>query len=667
MKTVRTYRTTTALLSALLLLCGIHGADPAAQYSDHRNRNIDSLENLLANNPPTGKELVRLYSNLTWGCLRFDLDKTRSYARKGIELAQKGNNHNAASSMYQVLGITCYQVSQYDSALFYYNKALEHAELMRNFKNYKQSDIDDRRSVIYGNIANVYNIQGNNHLAIDYYLLALRIFEKYGWKESQSIAYGNIGELYMAMDNREQAKYNYRKAWEIALQTGDSLIISEAQEGLGKSYFYDGLLDSALYFTEQALHYSDAHIEEATNAAVIRITISRIYLKTSDYERAEKSIREAIVSLAPLDAPRESAEAREVLASVQLRRRQWRDAEQTALDALAADSTDPTQNVQLYEILAKAYAHLGEADKSDEYTGKLKETQATWSSKHYQSSLREMETRYETEKKETQIAALQNEKRQMQRLGVAAGVALLLGLAALFFLWRWTVQKRRLAEQQIRQFEQERQLIATQAMFDGEVKERTRLARDLHDRLGGVLTATKFNLAEMRRFLPQEPASEESFDKTMSLLDESIGEMRRIAHHLMPDSLSRFGLKAAITEFCKSIPHARFSWFGGDERFDTRLELSLYRIAYELVNNALKHSGASVIKVQIVRDPDRIALTVEDNGCGFNVAGGQTGEGMGLSNVRAQVTSFNGVIDVGSAPDEGTEINVEFQLVQNKL
>jgi signal transduction histidine kinase len=128
----------------------------------------------------------------------------------------------------------------------------------------------------------------------------------------------------------------------------------------------------------------------------------------------------------------------------------------------------------------------------------------------------------------------------------------------------------------------------------------------------------------------------------------------------MPDTLSRFGLKTAISEFCRSIPYAKFVWYGDDDRLDAKLELIVYRITYELVNNAMKHSGASHILVQIVRDPARISLTVQDDGCGFNVQ--ETAEGMGLSNIRTHIASYNGLIDIGSAAGEGTEINVEFQI-----
>jgi signal transduction histidine kinase len=244
---------------------------------------------------------------------------------------------------------------------------------------------------------------------------------------------------------------------------------------------------------------------------------------------------------------------------------------------------------------------------------------------------------------------------------------LLLALAAFFFLWRWTVQKKRLAERQkelaerqIKQLEQEKQLIATQAILDGEVQERTRLARDLHDGLGSILAAARYNLIDIRKALVMESAEAERFDRSVSLLDDSMHEMRRVAHHLMPESLGNAGLKQSITDFCNSVPIVKFSYYGDDSRLDPQLEVMIYRIMHELVSNALKHSGASHILVEVVQDADRIFLTVQDNGCGFDASA--KSQGMGLANIRNRVAACNGNVDIHSVAGEGTEINVEIQL-----
>lgn len=264
-------------------------------------------------------------------------------------------------------------------------------------------------------------------------------------------------------------------------------------------------------------------------------------------------------------------------------------------------------------------------------------------------TVEELDIKYETKKKELQITALKNER----RLTVAGAIVLTLVLAVIFFLWRFAIQKRQLAEQQVKQLEQEKQLAATQAVLDGEAQERTRLARDLHDGLGSMLTGAKLNLLEMKK----EAAGVESFEKALGLLDQSMQEMRRVAHHLMPDSLSQYGLKAAVSDFCSALPSVKFAYYGDESRLDTKLEVMIYRSIHELVNNALKHSGADKIIVQIFKEPDRIDFTVQDNGCGFDPS--TETNGMGLQNIRTRIASYNGILNIDSRSGEGTEINVE--------
>jgi signal transduction histidine kinase len=228
-----------------------------------------------------------------------------------------------------------------------------------------------------------------------------------------------------------------------------------------------------------------------------------------------------------------------------------------------------------------------------------------------------------------------------------AGGALLLSLLFLFiYRNRLAVSKQKLAEQRIIQLEQEQQIIAAQSVLDDETEERKRLARDLHDDLGGMLSVVKLNLDDV-----------EHLQNAREILDKSINELHRVAHHMMPESLLRYGLKISLEDFCRSIPNAGFHYFGDDSRLDNRLEIMIYRCVHELVNNTIKYSGAENINVQLVQDADRISLTVQDDGCGFDTE--IPTEGMGLKNLRNRIAACNGQINIYSSKDKGTEVHIE--------
>jgi signal transduction histidine kinase len=640
----------------LFLLCS---TSLWAQKYDHRNRYVDSLEQVLTVHPPTGKDLLLIYNELAAGYRKSDREKSIDYARKGIPLAKQLGSPSYSAYLNQTMGICYHGASQYDSAHYYYDKALEFIEEMKKIKRYSEEEIDDILSSIYGNIGNLYNIQRKHYEAIEYYTKSLKIFEKHDWKESQAIAYMNIGEMYKIMDNYEQTEANFTKLNAIGQEIGDSLIIMYADKELSTLYLEKDY-DKALEHAEAARQYIFSHPEEGENSKAFAFNLlAEIYLSgKNDIIQAENFVKQALqISDSTLITPREKAVSLRLLSSIHLRRGEWRNVEQTALDALTTDDTEPGNTLSLYENLAKAYTKLGDSDKAWEYFDKHNELQASWSNKHYQSAIREMETKYETEKKETKIAALEDEKRLMIWLSIAGGAVLLLALAAFFFLWRWTVQKKRLAESQIKQLEQEKQLIATQAVLDGEVQERIRLARDLHDGLGSMLASVKVNLQNARQEITGES---KYYSLTINLLDDSMKELRRIAHHLMPELLMRCGLKTSLETFCQSMPDTQFHYFGEDTRFDSKLETLLYRSAHELIYNAIKHAEATQTNVQLIQESERISLTVQDNGKGFDPS--RETDGMGLNNIRQRVAVFNGELSISSEPGQGTEINMEFHL-----
>jgi signal transduction histidine kinase len=284
----------------------------------------------------------------------------------------------------------------------------------------------------------------------------------------------------------------------------------------------------------------------------------------------------------------------------------------------------------------------------------------------------ELETKYQTVKKEKEIYTLLADKRKKNIYIVILisffTIASVIGVYNNIHLRNKKViaeQSNKLNEQKIKEMEKERQLLATQSVLKGEEAERTRLARDLHDGLGGLLSGVKLKLSNLKGNYITSQTSIEQFDLAVNLLDNSIKELRRVAHNMMPEALVKFGLKDALQDFCERISTGKelklsFQFFGESIRIDQTLETTIYRIAQELVNNALKHAKASEIIVQIMQDSNRIHLTVQDNGIGFNPKNVDTQKSSGLQNLRARIESFNGLLEIASNPNTGTEISVEF-------
>ncbi|MCL1936792.1 MAG: sensor histidine kinase [Candidatus Azobacteroides sp.] len=252
-------------------------------------------------------------------------------------------------------------------------------------------------------------------------------------------------------------------------------------------------------------------------------------------------------------------------------------------------------------------------------------------------------------KNNSKIRDLERQKRFISVFAVGAGTLLLSLLVFSIIRNRLIIGKQKIAEQQILQLEQERQLAIAYSLIDGEMSERTRLARDLHDGLGGMLSIVKLNLSDA-----------EHLPYARGMLDQAISELRRITHHLAPESLSRYGLRVSLEDFCLSVPHTRFHYFGDDSRLNNKIEILLYRCVHELVNNALKHADATAINVQLIQDKTWVSLTIQDNGKGFDSR--SPVQGMGIENLRNRIAAYKGKVNIYSSPGKGTEVYMEVLL-----
>ncbi len=194
--------------------------------------------------------------------------------------------------------------------------------------------------------------------------------------------------------------------------------------------------------------------------------------------------------------------------------------------------------------------------------------------------------------------------------------------------------------------------------------ERGRFARDLHDGLGGLLSSVKFSFSNMKDNIILTAQQGLSFEQSLHKLDSGIAELRRIAHNLMPENLQQFGLDVALKDFCLTIQQGtackiHYESFGmNNYQAESTIDIAVYRMAQELVNNALKHAAASQVIVQLQKNEKHIILMVEDNGKGFSTAILKTEKGSGWKSIESRVNLLKGTLHINSNT-KGTTINIE--------
>ncbi|MDR2848034.1 MAG: tetratricopeptide repeat protein [Bacteroidales bacterium] len=584
----------------------------------------DSLENILATQQLSSYDLYFTHTRLmNEYSHRGQRHKTIRSIVEGLKQADRGNDKSMIVAYSLLVGGYHDILMKWDSAAFYFNKALDNAIASGDKWWITKA---------YLNLGNSNDRQGKYAKSLQYYMKLLDVYKNNGYDNwhHYSMAIGNISEIYLALENYDRAFYYIEQSKESA----DNLPVNYV---LGAIYLHRGELDKALEYELDA--FEDGCKDYETYGSFSARILSKIYLQKQDYENAMKYARASMICAQKVSDAKLCAAAWNVISDVYREQGHYRECEEAALKAFEIDSLslNITPNVTFNIALSNIY--LGNKDKASGFFKRFRQVMMQESDRKFTETLLDMEVAYETEKKEMRIASLEKER----LLYIWLGAAVILLVTALGIVFR----------QKIKTAQREKQLIATRSVLDGEMGERTRLARDLHDRLCGNLAAVKIKLKD-----------NQSVQNVADKLDSCIDEIRRVAHNLMPVSL-QYGMKVALEDFTAQFSNVHFHFFGEEKQVEERTEFVIYCCANELITNALRHANAQNINLQLVQDENHISLTVEDDGCGFDEKAIE--KGFGLKNIRDRVTSCNGKMDIFTAPDKGTEITIEIITICNNV
>lgn len=218
--------------------------------------------------------------------------------------------------------------------------------------------------------------------------------------------------------------------------------------------------------------------------------------------------------------------------------------------------------------------------------------------------------------------------------------------------------------QRIKLLEREKQLATVEALLKGQEEERTRLAKELHDSVGGMLSGARMGFENSKK---EQSHSIPVFENSIKQLDATMDELRKITQDLMPEMLLKYGLIDALAEHCNNLSllsnsKVSFQHLGADSRFSKTQELCIYRIVQELITNALKHGKANNILAQLTVGNSNVLISVDDDGTGLVNNEATEGKGMGMRNLMQRVNYLNGKMDISSQPGEGVSVNIHLNI-----
>ncbi len=555
--------------------------------------------------------------------IQSNFDKSIPYLNKALQTAP---NKNSKSKALNALGVTYTMKSSFAIALDYYHQSLKILEELKDQK---------RIAVLLFNLGNVYSQLKNYEKANEYYYKSIKIDNE---PDSIKSAYCNMGLNYLDLNNYDNALQSFEKVLKTLNNSAeDKALKAYCLNGLGEAYFYKNDLKNSQSNYEKAIILNKEIEDKYILAESIR-GIGNIYVKQAAHEK-------------------------NTLVKNNLLERSISSFEESI--KISTQVSDLNNLIDTYERLSNAQNLLGNFDKALQTYKKSVQYKDSIFNSENKETVKNLEDKrvIDLKNKEIQITKLDIEKKStLNKILIGSSIGLLL----LGFLgYRNFRNKRKLQNLKISELEKDKQLFAIDSMLKGQEEERSRIAKDLHDGLGGLLSGTKLSFTNMKENLLLTPENALQFEKSLSMLDITIADLRKVAHNLMPEALVKFGLNDALKDFCSTIQLASnitvdYQKIGLERKIGNTAETFIYRIIQELVNNAVKHAQATEILVQIAYANDKIAVTVEDNGKGYDQ--NQTTTGDGLDNIAYRVKYLNGTIDTQTSINNGTSVNIELNV-----
>lgn len=565
--------------------------------------------------------------------------------------------------LYNLEGIAWFIQSSYEKALDNYTQGLALAFEIED---------NERIASFYNNIG-IINLHTGNYMdALEHFLNALEYYEFFDEPYRNVNTLNNLGMLYSTIENYEMARVHLDKAWDGFLAQADSIGMAAVYNNRGAMFLKKEQPDSAFYFLDKAIEMallntnrfglSGSYIEKA-----------RVFCFTGDRYNALEYFRKSEQVSMEINYQEKLCEARLGIAQAYL---ELNDVDQ-ALDyaGQGMEIAEMLNNIKLqtetHQLFSLIYERIGDYRRSLYHKNlyvDLKEEIIDQSKLHQLYSLEIQEL---VHAKEIQQLEIQRQNLLLSRKNstiIFITIAFLLVMGGLYLLYH-NHRYRQLASHQkmILDLTEKK----SRAAVEAEIQERSRIGRELHDGLGQMLSVARLNISVIQQKAVLTPERrKELLESAILSVDKAFYELRDISRNLAPSVLMEKGLGNAIKELAEQVNKSgqlkvHIETFGLNGSIDNLIENTFYRAGQEILNNAIKHSDASEIFFQFVRNDAEITMIVEDNGKGFDLEKVLLLNGGGLRNIRSRVENLKGSMFIDTMLSRGTIISIVIPLKEN--
>jgi signal transduction histidine kinase len=631
------------ILFILFISCAIN-----AQKSEHI---IDSLKKSL-NKGDNSKQFMTL-TNLSDEYSNSDLDKAEYYSYKALSKAKLIKNDSFVALSYNNIGNIHQYKSELDSALFFHKKALVIRQSIKD-----SIGIADT----FNNIGIVYDTKGQYPDALKYYFKALFYYEKKENIAKQAMTNTNIGIVYKAQKDYVKALNYYKRAYELYLKTDNDFGKTTSAGNLGSLLINFKKYNESLKYSELAKQgYKKLGYDRFV--AYPMSSIAFVYDSLHQFKLANKNYIEAIKLLEKYENAFEVAENSNAYALCLIKQKKYQESIEQSKKALVfAKKADAyLLEVYSYKNLYKAYVKIKKFELAYTYANLYSIGKDSLFANEKTKSVFELETKYQTAKKEKLLLQQQAEAKQKDTLLIGISIlAFFIGLVG-FLIYR---QQKLKTRQQEREFEL-KSAISTIENQNKLQEQRLGISRDLHDNIGAQLT---FIISSVDNIKYAFDITNQKLDHKLTTISsfakETIVELRDTIWAMNSNEISFEDLEIRINNYIEKAKEAKeeisFS-FAVDPVLKTQKlifveGMNIYRTIQEAVNNSMKYANATVITVNAKKLNNQIKIIIQDNGLGFDIE--TIEKGNGLQNMQKRIEEIGGTLSLSSSNTEGTRIEI---------
>lgn len=664
-------------------------------------------------------------NELAFEASRSDIDKILPFANMALKLSKnkyskgEGDAHVRLGMYRKFLGEWKAAIHHYDTALFIRTKAKDtlgiasvynNIALCRIYMNQPKRALDTLTTAIqWFNLeeansihATLYNTMAEAHLWQNNFLEARKYLEKCKTISEQladpvnlARVMNDLGQVNLELRNFDEAREQFDSSFRYSTQIEDERGMAVAKLSTAHVFFHLIMYEDALTFYQNSLNNQQFLPEY--DIAAIHYNMGVIYRAQKKFKLAQDQLYKSQAIYLLSDSPWELADIQYELGNLHFDRGNFNQAKIHYQHCLQNKDVefDPLVLANVYYNLSESYLSMKQLDSAFLYSQMYLNNRDSISlnridAANYSKELEKLAKEKAENEATLSAAALAFEKNESLRLwnyGIATLSFLLLGLfitSILFFKNRQKSIKANFqlyiaeeeidkAYQQVDNLLQNQEIKLAYAKLEAKDETQRRMGKELHDRIGVMLSTIKLHFTELSdRLNTLQVDSKDKQFKAIELLDETVNEVRRISHDLQNGVLIKMGLAYAVKDLCDAIRDSdrievELQIYGMKERIPNNLEVNIYGIIKELIGNVLKHSKAQKLTVYLHRHDQLLNLIVEDNGIGFNPKKVDKKDGTGLKNIAFRAAELNGTCHFDPVDKKGTTVVIDIPIPPSEI